>query len=212
VQFPATSLPHWVKPAADPLTIRNPGGGDHCLATGTVVGVHRPDSGSPSKLAATGVRPLGLTPNRLLMAGLLAPAAWLLAGCSSPGGDLISTVALPSEQSSQADGDALDVVASPDADQLSGKPDLTPTQRDYLDALLAAGVQPSNDLRALSIGAYVCQAKAAGQSEQAVWDAVAPMVRSDVAAAPDRPAPDVAYLEVDTTIGSYISIATEKLC
>jgi hypothetical protein len=38
------------------------------------------------------------------------------------------------------------------------------------------------------------------------------MVRSDVAAAPDRPAPDVAYLEVDTTIGSYISIATEKLC
>ena len=125
---------------------------------------------------------------------------------------MISTVALPSEQSARADGDAYDVVTSPDADQLSGKPDLTAAQRGYLDALLAAGVQPSNDLRALSIGAYVCQANAAGQSEQVVWDAVAPMVRSDVAAAPDRPAPDLAYLEVDTTIRSYIGIATEKLC
>ena len=142
----------------------------------------------------------------------MAPAAWLLAGCSSSGGDLISTVALPSEQSALADGDAFDVVASPHADGLSGKPDLTPPQRGYLDALLAAGVQPSNDLRALSIGAYVCQARAAGQSDQAVWDSVAPMVRSDVAASPGRQPPDVAYLEVDKTIGNYIGIATQELC
>lgn len=192
--------------------IRNLGGGEHCPSTGTVVCVHRPDGGSPSKLQATGRKPFGLTSNRLLMVGFMAPAAWLLAGCSAPGGDLISTVALPSEQSSRADGDTFDVVASPHADGLSGQPDLTPPQRGYLDALLAAGVRPSNDLRALSIGAYVCQAKAAGQSEQAVWDAVAPMVRSDVAAAADRPAPEVAYLEVDTTIGNYIGIAADKLC
>lgn len=142
----------------------------------------------------------------------MAPAAWLLAGCSSPGGDLISTVALPSEQSTQADGDAFDVVASPDADGMSGKPDLTPAQRDYLDALIAAGVYPSTDLRALSIGAYVCQARAAGQSDQAVWDSVAPMVRSDVADSQGGQAPDVAFLEVDTTIGHYIGVATQKLC
>lgn len=142
----------------------------------------------------------------------MAPAVWLLAGCSSAGGDLISTVALPSEQSARADGDTFDVVASPDADGMSGQPDLTGSQRDYLDALRAAGVQPSNDLRALSIGAYVCQARAAGQSDQAVWESVAPMVRSDIADSQGGQAPEVAYLEVDTTISQYIGVATQKLC
>ena len=130
--------------------------------------MHRPDSGSSSKLGATGRRPFGRTPNRVLAVGFIAPAVWLVAGCSSPGGDLISTVALPSEQSARADGDAFDVVASPDPAGISGQPDLTESQRGYLDALRAAGVQPSNDLRALSIGAYVCQARAAGQSDQAL--------------------------------------------
>lgn len=148
----------------------------------------------------------------MLAVGFLAPAAWLLAGCSSSGGDLISTVALPSEQSAQADGDSFDVAASPNADGMTGKPDLTPAQRGYLDALLAAGVTPSNDLRALSIGAYVCQARAAGHSDQAVWDSVAPMVRSDIADSKGGRAPDVAYLEVDATISHYIGIATQKLC
>ena len=146
----------------------------------------------------------------MLVVGVMAPAAWLLAGCSSSGGDLISTVALPAEQSAR--GDAFDVVASPDADELTGEPDLTESQRGYLDALLAAGVRPSNDLRALSIGAYVCQARAAGQSDQAVWESVAPMVRSDVAASQGGQAPEVAFLDVDTTIGSYIGIATQNLC
>ena len=57
---------------------------------------------------------------------------------------------------------------------------VTGQQRAYLDALKAAGVKPSSDLLALSIGSYVCQARAAKQSDQAVWDFVVPLVRSDV--------------------------------
>ncbi len=57
---------------------------------------------------------------------------------------------------------------------------MTGQQRAYLDALKAAGVKPSSDLLALSIGSYVCQARAAKQSDQAVWDYVMPLVRSDV--------------------------------
>ena len=124
----------------------------------------------------------------------MAPAAWLLAGCGS-GGDLISSVALPAEQNTgYAEG--VDVEASPSDDRQTGTLALTPAQREYLDGLAAAGVRTSNELRALSIGSYVCQARAAGQSDQAVWDSVAPMVRSDVAAAPDRPAPDLALIHI----------------
>ena len=57
---------------------------------------------------------------------------------------------------------------------------VTAQQRAYLDALAAAGVTPSSDLLALSIGSYVCQARAARQNDQAVWDFVVPLVRSDV--------------------------------
>lgn len=146
------------------------------------------------------------------MAGFMAPAAWLLAGCSPNGGDLISSVALPSEQAaSAAEGDAFDVVTSPGPERV-GKPDLTPAQRTYLDALLAVGVRPSNELRALSIGAYVCQARAAGHSDQAVWDSVAPMVRSELSATGGQEAPDVQYVDIDLTIGHYIGIAKQKLC
>jgi hypothetical protein len=162
---------------------------------------------------------MGLLPNRMLVLGCIAPASIFLAGCSSPGGDLISTVALPSEQSAAAtESGGIDVGAAQlDGGQLDGgrsvgTPDLTPAQRGYLDALLAAGVHPSNELHALSIGAYVCQAHAAGQSDQAVWDSVAPMVRSDVADIQSKDVPNVTYLDVDTTIAHYIGIATQKLC
>ncbi|PRC48404.1 DUF732 domain-containing protein, partial [Mycobacterium sp. ITM-2017-0098] len=57
---------------------------------------------------------------------------------------------------------------------------VTPHQQSYLDALHAAGVMPSSDLSALSIGSYVCQARAARQTDEAVWDFVAPLVRNDV--------------------------------
>ena len=53
---------------------------------------------------------------------------------------------------------------------------VTPQQRAYLDALKATGVKPSTDLLALSICSYVCQARAAKQSEAAVRDYVTPLV------------------------------------
>lgn len=89
---------------------------------------------------------------------------------------------------------------------------LTPAQREYLDALSAAGVRTSNDLRALSIGSYVCQARAAGQSDQAVWDSVSPMVRSDIAAARAASPQAPVALEADAAVGQYIQTATQRLC
>jgi len=88
---------------------------------------------------------------------------------------------------------------------------VTGQQRAYLDALRAAGVKPSSDLLALSIGSYVCQARAAKQSDQGVWDFVVPLVRNDVrnnhvsSMAP-------AAGEVDSATADYIRIATERLC
>ena len=88
---------------------------------------------------------------------------------------------------------------------------VTAQQRAYLEALRAGGVRPSTDLLALSIGSYVCQARAAKQSDQAVRDYVTPLVRSDVrntqmnAVAPPPS-------EVDAVTADYIRIATERLC
>jgi hypothetical protein len=140
----------------------------------------------------------------------MAPAAWLLAGCGS-GADVISTVALPSLQTTgYAEG--VDMPVSPEGDRRTGSPELTPAQHGYLDALAAAGIHPNNELRALSIGAYVCQARAAGQSDQAVWDSVAPMVRSDVIEASAGSPQIPAVTNVDTLVGNFIHVATQKLC
>ncbi len=156
---------------------------------------------------------MGRMPNRVLLIGFVAPVAWLLAGCSSSGGDIISSVALPSHQSAAAaENDGFVMSPPQDAGRVPGVPNLTENQRGYLDGLLDAGVHPTNDLRALSIGAYVCQARAAGQSDQAVWDSVAPMVRRDMTDSHGLEAPEVSYLDVDATIGRYIGIATERLC
>ncbi|WP_335332764.1 hypothetical protein [Mycobacterium kyogaense] len=76
---------------------------------------------------------------------------------------------------------------------------------------------PSSDLAALSIGSYVCQARAARQTDQAVWEYVAPLVRNDVSepasggvmnsgAAP----PPASRVEDETA--DYIRIATDQLC
>lgn len=176
---------------------------------GTVEVVQNVRSESLSKPFAVGRRSPGASTQRVLVAGFVAPAAWLLAGCGS-GGDLISTVALPSQETTGYAEDA-DLPFSPEGRQ-SGKPDLNPAQVDYLSALASAGIHSSNDLRALSIGSYVCQARAAGQSDQTVWDSVAPMVRSNVidvsAGAPRSPA----VTNVDTIVGNFIQIATQKLC
>jgi hypothetical protein len=108
-----------------------------------------------------------------------------------------------------------------EAGRLSGRPALTPAQKDYLGALATAGIHPSSELRALSIGAYVCQARAAGQSDQVVWDSVAPMVRSDViatptaaaqSAAPQTPSAAAAVMEDNSVVGNVIRIATGRLC
>ncbi len=115
----------------------------------------------------------------------------------------------PSTMQSRAEAKA----AGPQTPDDGAEPSMltvTPQQRTYLDALKAAGVKPSTDLLALSIGSYVCQARAAKQSEAAVRDYVTPLVRGDVhgtqlnAVAPPS--------EVDALTADYIRIATERLC
>ncbi|MET4427653.1 MULTISPECIES: DUF732 domain-containing protein [unclassified Mycolicibacterium] len=92
-----------------------------------------------------------------------------------------------------------------------GAMDVTPKQRSYLDALASAGVAPSSELLALSIGAYVCQAHAASQSDQAVWDFVLPMVRDDVR--DSHPSSEALPAgQVNSVTADYIRIATERLC
>jgi hypothetical protein len=72
-------------------------------------------------------------------------------------------------------------------------------------------VKPSSDLVALRIGSYVCQARAAKQSDQAVWDLVVPLVRNDVREATmSTVTPSTG--EVNSTTADYIRIATDRLC
>jgi hypothetical protein len=89
---------------------------------------------------------------------------------------------------------------------------ITSQQHSYLDELKAAGIKPSSELLALSIGSYVCQGRAAKQDDQAVREFVLPLVRSDVRAArpsgQEGPTPG----EIDTAATDYIRIATDHLC
>ncbi|HEX9831890.1 MAG TPA: DUF732 domain-containing protein [Mycobacterium sp.] len=139
----------------------------------------------------------------------MASVPALLTGCS--GNDMMATMGLPTTETATADGAAS---APPASVQLGGQSDalvVTARQRGYLDALSAAGVKPSNDLAALSIGSYVCQARAAKQTDQAVWDFVLPLVRSDVRGGRlSSIAPTTA--DVDSATAEYIRIATERLC
>lgn len=91
---------------------------------------------------------------------------------------------------------------------------VTARQREYLDALRIAGVQPSSDLSALSIGSYVCQAHAARQTDQEVWDFVAPLVRNDVIDAESGKAGAMVPPagEIQSATSDYIRIATDRLC
>lgn len=101
------------------------------------------------------------------------------------------------------------------ADSKSNALVVTPHQQAYLDALRAAGVSPSSDLSALSIGSYVCQARAAKQTDQAVWDFVAPLVRNDVGDADDKDgarAQTPSAGDIHSATSDYIRIATERLC
>jgi len=172
--------------------------------------VQRSDSASLSKLSGSGSRPVRAPSRVLVVAGFIASAACLLAGCGS-GADLMSSVALPSEQTTGS-AEGADLGVSPEAGPQSSKLDLTPAQRGYLADLSAAGVHPSSDLRALSIGSYVCQARGAGQSDQSVRDYVAPMVRSDVADVNASVPQSASVIQADAAIDDYIRIAGERLC
>jgi hypothetical protein len=150
---------------------------------------------------------------------LVASSAALLTGCSVAD-DMMATVGMPTSETTPAHGQS--GAQPPGLPQPNGDSNaliVTGQQRAYLDALKAAGVKPSSDLRALSIGSYVCQARAAKQSDQGVWDFVVPLVRSDVrnahmsskappAAGPDSPP----AAEVNSATADYIRIATERLC
>jgi cation diffusion facilitator CzcD-associated flavoprotein CzcO len=124
----------------------------------------------------------------------------VLTGCTTGDGMLPTmSVQPPSTMESRADGAEPSTLT------------VTPQQRTYLDALKAAGVKPSTDLLALSIGSYVCQARAAKQSEAAVRDYVTPLVRGDVHSTQlNAVAPPPS--QVDALTADYIRIATERLC
>ncbi|MFG1934563.1 DUF732 domain-containing protein [Mycobacterium sp. NPDC048908] len=131
---------------------------------------------------------------------LVASCAVLLTGCSVAD-DVMASVGLSTSESAPAPSQPDDGSAMVVTDQ----------QRAYLDALGAAGVKPSSDLMALRIGSYVCQAQAAKQSDQAVWDVVVPLVRGDVRTAHlSSSAPSAG--DVNSATADYIRIATDKLC
>src|SRR4029450_10703797 len=132
---------------------------------------------------------------------MVASSAPLLTGCSVVD-DVRATVGLPVSEAAQAPA-----APNPDSNAMV----VTGQQRAYLDALHTAGIKPSSDLMALRIGSYVCQARAAKQSDQAVWDVVVPLVRGDVRTAhmsSMAPSSD----EVNSATADYIRIATDKLC
>jgi hypothetical protein len=142
---------------------------------------------------------------------LVASAAALLTGCSFAD-NMMATVGLPASETAPAHlQGGLRPPGPPQPGGASNALIVTGQQRAYLDALKAAGVKPSSDLLALSIGSYVCQARAAKQSDQAVWDFVVPLVRNDVRDAKmSSVAPSTG--EVDSKTADYIRIATERLC
>lgn len=132
---------------------------------------------------------------------MVASSAALLTGCSVVD-DVRATVGLPVSEAAQAPA-----APNPESNAMV----VTGQQRAYLDALNTAGIKPSSDLMALRIGSYVCQARAAKQSDQAVWDVVVPLVRGDVRTAhmsSMAPSSD----EVNSATADYIRIATDKLC
>ncbi len=147
----------------------------------------------------------------LLLAGLTAAsAAVVLSGCSS-GEDVSTTAAPPHSGNLHAAPDQSDPAdASGDPGAINFN--VTAEQRTYLDALAGAGVHRSNDLMALSIGSYVCQAQAAGQNEQGVWDFVFPLVRGDVHDMNPTATMTAMAPQVHDATAQYIRIATEQLC
>ena len=135
---------------------------------------------------------------------LTASIALFVGGCAGTD-DVVTSLAPLSEDGTA--GDAADLqatLATPDH-PAAGPMAVDPRQRGYLDALTAAGIRRTSELAALAIGSYVCQGRAAGQSDQAVWDFVFPLVRGDV----DHL--EASMTAHDATAG-YLRAATERLC
>lgn len=142
-----------------------------------------------------------------LAALIVASAAVLVSGCASDD-DVMTTAAPPNGDIAQSDLGQ----AGPTGATGSINFKITADQRSYLDALVRAGVHRSNDLMALSIGSYVCQARAAGQSDQGVWDFVFPLVRGDVHDMFPSATMTAMAPQVHDATAQYIRIATEQLC
>ncbi|MCV7283589.1 DUF732 domain-containing protein [Mycolicibacterium flavescens] len=146
----------------------------------------------------------------LLVGSLVTGSAALLTACS--GADMMSTIGLPTSQAAPAHGESSAAAPGPPpAGPRSNALVVTDRQRSFLDGLAEAGVRPSSDLLALSIGSYVCQAQAAQHTDQELWDSVYPMVRGD---ADDRMSglTPPAAVDVDAETSDYIRIATDRLC
>jgi hypothetical protein len=153
------------------------------------------------------------------MAGISAlvalPAAWLT-GCSL-GNDMIAGMGTEMETAPPHGQSTAQLPGPGNPQSKSNALVVNPHQQAYLDALHAAGVKPSSDLSALSIGSYVCQARAAKQTDAAVWDFVAPLVRNDVSDSDSGP-DDNAHAgspsagDIHTATADYIRIATDRLC
>ncbi|MGV0792091.1 DUF732 domain-containing protein [Mycolicibacterium sp. XJ1819] len=145
-----------------------------------------------------------------LTALLLAALPVSLTGCSTD--DMMATMGMPTSETAPAHGQSGAAPPGPlHADGHSNALLLTDRQRAYLDALSSAGVKPSSDLRALSIGSYVCHARVAKKDEQAVWDSVRPHVRSDFDSL-SLSAAGPSAADVDAATADYIRIATTQLC
>ena len=141
----------------------------------------------------------------------MACAALVASGCGM-GDDVMATIGMPPSETAATDGSA-QPFAEPPALEPGQKFELvvTPSQRSFLDALTEAGLTPSSELSALNIGSCVCQARAARQSDQEVWDFVLPMVRGDVRDSyAESMAPPAGQVNSETA--DYIRIAADTLC
>jgi len=123
----------------------------------------------------------------------------------------MATIGMPSETTTSGSGTEPFAQAPVVAPGESPEVVVTPRQRAFLDAVDHAGLTPSSELSALNIGSCVCQAKAAKQDDQQVWDFILPMVRGDVR---DSYAESVTPSagQVNSETSDYIRIATETLC
>jgi hypothetical protein len=149
---------------------------------------------------------------RAAVPALLTLSAFAPLSACGVGDDVLGGIGMPvTETTPVGPDDRAGDLAPPAAGGQQGRVTVTPAQRAYLDALSAAGVRTTSDLRALWIGAAVCQAHAAKQSDKAVWDSVMPLVRTDLRATQANAALTRSS-EINAATADYIRIATQRLC